>query len=131
VGGGSAAIVAARTPTELIMAKPAKRIPKTKVTNVASNVKPRRKAAVSSKEVAVSQTADTAPKKASKAGGKLTGVLDLARRKDGASIAELQKATGWLPHSVRAALTGFRKQGVGITRSKNGDGVTIYTASQG
>ena len=65
-----------------------------------------------------------------KAGGKLKGVLSLVRRANGASIADLQGATGWQPHSVRAALTGLRKQGVEITRSRNGDGVTIYTAAQ-
>jgi len=72
------------------------------------------------------RTAVTKPK----AGGKLEGVLNLVRRANGASIADLQEATGWQPHSVRAALTGFRKQGVEITRSKNGDGVTVYTAAQ-
>lgn len=72
------------------------------------------------------RTAGTKPK----AGGKLEGVLNLVRRANGASIADLQEATGWQPHSVRAVLTGFRKQGVEITRSKNGDGVTIYTAAQ-
>ncbi|MFN4283352.1 MAG: DUF3489 domain-containing protein [Alphaproteobacteria bacterium] len=112
------------------MAKPATRVQMTTARNAASKAKPRRKAAVLSKEPTVSQTANSTSKKAFKAGGKLSGVLDLLGRKDGASIADLQKATGWLPHSVRAALTGFRKQGVGITRSKNGDGVTIYTASQ-
>ena len=62
--------------------------------------------------------------------GKLDGVLLLVRRSNGASITDLQKATGWQPHSIRAAMTGFRKQGVEITRSKNKDGVTIYTAAQ-
>jgi len=66
-----------------------------------------------------------------KAGGKLDGVLNLVRRPNGASIADLQAVTGWQSHSVRAALTGFRKKGVEITRSKNGDGVTVYTAAQG
>lgn len=65
-----------------------------------------------------------------KKGRKLDGVLALVRRSGGASITDLQDATGWQPHSVRAALTGFRKQGVEITRSKNEDGVTIYTAAQ-
>jgi hypothetical protein len=67
-----------------------------------------------------------APKK----GGKLDGVLNLVRRAHGATIEDLQDATGWQAHSVRAALTGLRKQGVEITRSKNGDGVTTYTAAQ-
>jgi len=62
--------------------------------------------------------------------GKLDGVLLLVRRSNGASITDLQKATGWQPHSIRAAMTGFRKQGVEITRSKNKDGVTVYTAAQ-
>ena len=112
------------------MAKSATPVQKTKAKNVASNAKPRRKAAALSKEITASQSANSVPQKASKAGGKLSGVLDLVRRKGGASIADLQKATGWLPHSIRAALSGFRKQGVPITRSKNGYGVTIYTASQ-
>ncbi len=68
---------------------------------------------------------DAKPKK----GGKLDGVLTLVRRAGGATIADLQASTGWQPHSVRAALTGFRKQGIEITRSKNGDGVTKYTSA--
>jgi DNA-binding MarR family transcriptional regulator len=64
-----------------------------------------------------------------KKGGKLDNVLTLVRRTGGASIADLQEATGWQPHSVRAALTGIRKRGVEITRSKNEDGMTVYTAT--
>ena len=113
------------------MAKPAKRPRKSKARNVASNPKPPRKAAAT-KEAATPKVASSAvpPKTTAKAGGKRASVLALVRRKEGVSIADLQKATGWQPHSVRAALTGFRKQGVEITRSKNGDGVTIYTATQ-
>ena len=35
-------------------------------------------------------------------------------------LAELVAATGWLPHTTRAALTGLRKRGyaVGIDRAK-------------
>lgn len=51
-----------------------------------------------------------------KAGTKSDALLKLLRRPKGASIAEMQKATGWQPHSVRAALTGFRKKAIGITR---------------
>lgn len=39
----------------------------------------------------------------------------LARRQ-GATIAALAKATGWQPHSLRAALSGLRKAGYEITR---------------
>ena len=43
----------------------------------------------------------------------------------GATLAELVEATGWLPHTTRAALTGFRKKGHVIERSKRSD-VTCY-----
>ena len=42
---------------------------------------------------------------------KISMVADLLRRKGGATLAELVAATGWLPHTTRAALTGLRKKG--------------------
>ncbi|MCW2370744.1 DUF3489 domain-containing protein [Sphingobium sp. B11D3D] len=48
-------------------------------------------------------------------------VLDLLRRAEGASLDELVSMTGWLPHSTRAALTGLRKKGHGITLDKSGE----------
>ncbi len=53
-------------------------------------------------------------------------ILKLVRRKTGASLDSLQDATGWQPHSIRAALTGLRKKGHVIERSKDGKGVTVY-----
>ncbi len=41
----------------------------------------------------------------------------LLSRKAGADISTMQSATGWQPHSVRAALSGFRKAGYTIDRS--------------
>lgn len=52
-------------------------------------------------------------------------VLDLLRRSEGASLAELVAATGWLPHTMRAALTGLRKKGHAIERSKRAE-TTVY-----
>lgn len=40
----------------------------------------------------------------------------LLARKSGADLAALQDATGWQPHSVRAALSGLRKAGYTIGR---------------
>ena len=57
-------------------------------------------------------------------------IVDLLQRPSGASIAELTKATGWQPHSVRAALTGLRKKGREVTRTKDGD-VTRYRIADG
>ncbi|MEQ9490517.1 MAG: DUF3489 domain-containing protein [Alphaproteobacteria bacterium] len=61
-----------------------------------------------------------------KSSGKPELLLRLMRRKQGATITALQDATGWQPHSVRAALSGLRKKGIGITRSKNPKGETLY-----
>lgn len=52
--------------------------------------------------------------------GKSAMVVELMRRMDGATMAELTAATGWLPHSTRAALTGLRKKGQDIDRGKRG-----------
>jgi len=41
----------------------------------------------------------------------------LLTRKNGADLAALQLATGWQPHSVRAALSGLRKAGFSIERT--------------
>ena len=53
-------------------------------------------------------------------------ILKLLWRPNGATIAQLQKATGWKPHSIRAALTGLRKKGHDVQRDKNAKGVTVY-----
>ncbi len=53
-------------------------------------------------------------------------ILKLLRRPNGATIAQLQKATGWKPHSIRAALTRLRKKGHDVQRDKNSKGVTVY-----
>jgi hypothetical protein len=52
-------------------------------------------------------------------------VLDLLRRDQGATLPDLIAATGWLPHTTRAALTGLRKKGHAIAKAKR-DGVTCY-----
>jgi len=57
---------------------------------------------------------------------KISLVADLLRRKGGATLAELVGATGWQPHTTRAALTGLRKKGHAIERGTR-DGATSYT----
>jgi hypothetical protein len=57
---------------------------------------------------------------------KIDAVLKLLKRKQGATVAQLQAATGWQPHSVRAALTGLRKKDHDIRREKNTKDVTVY-----
>lgn len=57
---------------------------------------------------------------------KIDKVVALMRRKKGASLDEMIKATGWLPHTTHAALSGLRKKGTIITRSKE-SGISRYT----
>jgi hypothetical protein len=57
---------------------------------------------------------------------KTDSILKLLRRPNGASMAQLQAATAWQPHSLRAALTGLRKKGHDIERGKDAKGVTVY-----
>jgi hypothetical protein len=59
-------------------------------------------------------------------GSKRGQVIALMQRKGGATLADMVEATGWLPHTTRAALTGLRQNGYAIQKSKNPDGVTVY-----
>lgn len=59
---------------------------------------------------------------------KATLLLSLLRREQGATLAELIEATGWLPHTVRAALTGVRKKGHTVVKSKRSE-ETCYTVA--
>ncbi|MBT4933207.1 MAG: DUF3489 domain-containing protein [Rhodospirillaceae bacterium] len=62
---------------------------------------------------------------------KIQTVAKLISRKSGASIEQLQDATGWQPHSIRAALTGLRKKGVSIKRDAHRTRGSFYKAMKG
>jgi uncharacterized protein DUF3489 len=62
-------------------------------------------------------------------GSKLARVIDLLQRSDGATIPNLTEATGWLPHTTRAALTGLRKRGYAVIRDRIGSGDSVYRIS--
>jgi Protein of unknown function (DUF3489) len=59
-------------------------------------------------------------------GSKLGRVIDLLQRSDGATIPNLTEATGWPPHTTRAALTGLRKRGYAVIRERVGAGDSVY-----
>jgi hypothetical protein len=56
-------------------------------------------------------------------------LIMLLERSDGASIGEIGERLGWLPHTVRAALTGLRHAGRELKRDKNAEGRSIYRLS--
>ncbi len=59
-------------------------------------------------------------------GSKKALVISLLRRQQGATLDDLVAATGWLPHTTRAALTGLRKGGHPVVTGKNQAGRTVY-----
>jgi hypothetical protein len=62
-------------------------------------------------------------------GSKLALVIEHLQRADGATIIDLTQATGWLPHTTRAALTGLRKRGYAVIRERIGAGNSVYRIS--
>ena len=59
-------------------------------------------------------------------------VIKLLRRKNGATIVDLQKATGWQPHSVRGFLSGTLKKQMrlAITSEADSKGLRRYRISK-
>ena len=56
-------------------------------------------------------------------------ILALLKRKSGATIAQIAKVTGWQAHTIRAALTRLRQQGIEIERNSK-DGLSRYRIVQ-
>ena len=59
-------------------------------------------------------------------GSKQALVISMLSAKAGATIDALIDATGWLPHTTRAALTGLRKRGFEIERSREDGEGSVY-----
>lgn len=71
--------------------------------------------------------ADAAAPQATTRTTKQDQVAALLLRDEGATLDQMVTATGWLPHTTRAALTGLRKKGYAIDSDKL-DGVRTYRA---
>ena len=52
-------------------------------------------------------------------------LIALLVRDEGATLDQIVSATGWLPHTTRAALTGLKKKGYALSSEKL-DGVRTY-----
>lgn len=61
-------------------------------------------------------------------GSKKATVLELLRRKDGATLAEIAKATEWQNHSIRGFISGTitKRMGLTVESSKNDAGERCY-----
>ena len=62
-------------------------------------------------------------------GTKQALLIDLLKRKKGATIEAIVETLGWLPHTVRAAVTRLRQQGFRIERVRE-DGVSRYRIAE-
>jgi hypothetical protein len=74
-----------------------------------------------------SNKANAVALRAPRRGSKLDRILALLSSQTGATLAELIEATGWLPHSARAALTGLRKRGYDLRLARRERvGASVY-----
>jgi hypothetical protein len=74
----------------------------------------------------------TASSSAIREGTKIAQVLALLQRDQGARLDELISATGWLPHTARAALTGLRHRGFAVRLERGVEGgASVYRATSG
>ena len=55
-------------------------------------------------------------------------VIQMLKRPEGATVAQIMAATGWLNHTVRGTLSGaLRKRlGLNVVSAKNPEGVSTY-----
>jgi hypothetical protein len=59
--------------------------------------------------------------------GKIGAILALLSRPEGATLAQMQEATGWQAHSVRGAVAGTIKKKLGRTvTSEKVEGTRVY-----
>ena len=101
-----------------------------------ARVAPKR-AHVAPKKAKVGRTAKPAkkgPKAAKEAGSARDGskaakIIDLLKRPNGATLAEIMKATNWQAHTVRGFISGSlgKKLGLTVVSAKREDGERVYS----
>ncbi len=68
--------------------------------------------------------------KSLRSGSKGAALLALLQREEGASLDEMIERTGWQGHTVRAAMTGFRKKGHVIDKRVSGNSTVWFIAAE-
>ena len=106
--------------TQESMTTSAERQTKTKESNATKTKPGRKKSAKTVKPKAVKDAART--------GSKTAIVLELLKRKDGATLAEIAKATDWQNHSIRGFISGqvTKRMGLKVESMKNDAGERTY-----
>ena len=97
-------------------------------TTPSQKTKATKKSAKATKPAKAKKVAKATKPKATRSASKAEKVVDLMRRKDGATLAEIAKATGWQNHSIRGFVSGhvLKKLGLKVesTKSEAGKGRT-------
>jgi hypothetical protein len=71
--------------------------------------------------------ADSAPARKHRDGTKEARLIEMLRRKEGATIPQIVDAFGWQPHTVRGAFAGALKKKRGLTvTSQKVDAIRVY-----
>jgi uncharacterized protein DUF3489 len=99
-------------------------------TGVAPNTNDDSSKAKTAANMAAARSATAAPTAtAPRQGTKIARVIELLQRDQGARLEELIAATGWLPHTARAALTGLRHRGYDVRLERGETGrASVYRA---
>ena len=97
---------------------------------VSSNTNEDSSKAKTAANMAAAPSATAAPTAtAPRQGTKIARVIELLQRDQGAKLDELIAATGWLPHTARAALTGLRHRGYDVRLERGETGrASVYRA---
>jgi hypothetical protein len=99
--------------------------------SAASTTNDERPAPAASQSASVLRGADAATEGATGAdrprgSTKRATLITMLERAQGASVAEIGQHLGWLPHTVRAAITGLRHAGREVTRNKDQNRQSVY-----
>jgi len=116
---------AATATAEAAAATPAKATPKTpKGTRKAAKGAPTKAKATKTTKSAKKATGAPVPREFSKK----AVVIDMLRRKGGATLEEIAKATDWQNHTIRGFVSGTltKKMGLNVESAKNADGSRYY-----
>jgi len=104
---------------------------KTTKTKAPAKPKPEQAPALGEEPSRAEAAAAAAPAKPAPRQTKIQAVVALLRRHEGARIKDIMTATGWQAHSVRGAMSGAIKKGLGLSiTSDKVDGVRIYRIAE-
>jgi len=105
----------------------------TQETTTAETAKPKKekaskKTAKAKKDAKAKTVAKATKPKSTRSGSKAAIVPDLMKRKEGATLAEIAKASDWQNHSIRGFVSGHvtKKLGLKVESTKSDTGERTY-----